>query len=383
MVSGVNYSIPAYRPNADDIEEWIERLKDFIIALHGSDCPAPRKLAILKTVIGDEANTAIRNFQPGEKDTYDHLTAKLIAYYTPVLQTSTYRHQFYNQYQEEGESVEDFINRLLELASKCGFRVLCRPAQNNDPAVYHDLTNEFVRDRLMVGLTDQSTRVRLMREKNITLEAAADLAKAAEAAKKQLMQTAREKSVHGVHTRKQGPQAQAQTQNQKSHKPDMKQRYRSQNDYKQGQRSSDKFETQPCRYCGSKHDKKNCPAYGKTCKVCGKKNHFAKVCKSKKNIHNIENNDSYYEQPVYYFQPEEDLQIGQIERFQPDLSRVEQSYCKLECDIDGLNRDLDLKESNLEIDMCNRDWYECLKLNDKVFHTVKIDSGAQANVGNC
>ena len=384
MVSGVNYSIPAFRPNADDIEEWIERLKDFITALHGSECQAPRKLAILKTVIGDEANTAIRNFQPAEKDTYDHLTAKLIAYYTPVLQTSTYRHQFYNQYQEEGESVEDFINRLLELASKCGFRVLCTPAEGQNAAVYHDLTNEFVRDRLMVGLKDQSTRVRLMREKNITLEAAAELAKAAEAAKKQLMQTAREKSVHGVHTRKQGPQAQTQK------KPDTKQRYNrfnsNQNDCKQGQRSSDRFETQPCRYCGSKHDKKNCPAYGKTCKVCGKKNHFAKVCKSKKNVHDIEHDDRYYQKPVYYYandpaiQPEEDLQIGLIERFQPDLSRVEQSYCKNECDIDGLNRDLNMKESNLEIDTCNRDWYECLQLNDKVFHTVKIDSGAQANV---
>ena len=106
-----------------------------------------------------------------------------------------------------------------------------------------------------------------MREKNITLEATAELAKAAEAVKKQLIQTAREKSVHRVHTRKQGPR----TQTQKGQKPDMKQRYNrftsNQNDhnYKQGQKSSDRLETQPCRFCGSYHDKKNCPAYGKTC----------------------------------------------------------------------------------------------------------------------
>ena len=38
-----------------------------------------------------------------------------------------------------------------------------------------------------------------------------------------------------------------------------------------------------CKYCGNKHirDKDKCPAYGKSCKGCGKKNHFAKMCKNK------------------------------------------------------------------------------------------------------
>jgi hypothetical protein len=169
MVSGVNYyQISAFRPNTDEIEDWVECLNNFIVALNGIDCDAARKLAILKTVIGDEAALAIRNFQPAEKDTYAHLTAlKLKSYYKPVLQTSTYRHQFYNQYQEEAEPVEDLTNRLLDLASKCGFRALSRPAEGNNAAVYHNLTNEFVIDRSMVGLRDESTRARLMREKNI------------------------------------------------------------------------------------------------------------------------------------------------------------------------------------------------------------------------
>ena len=90
-----------------------------------------------------------------------------------------------------------------------------------------------------------------MREKNLTLETAAEIARTAEAARKQLQQTARNQSVHGVQYKK-------GSQNQKKR-------------FKNGKKdananrgnSSDQVETQ-CRYCGSKHEKRNCPAYGKT-----------------------------------------------------------------------------------------------------------------------
>ena len=36
-----------------------------------------------------------------------------------------------------------------------------------------------------------------------------------------------------------------------------------------------------CRYCGSNHPPRSCPAYGKSCNKCGRKNHFAKCCRQK------------------------------------------------------------------------------------------------------
>ena len=33
-----------------------------------------------------------------------------------------------------------------------------------------------------------------------------------------------------------------------------------------------------CRYCGYSHERGRCPAFGKTCNLCTKRNHFAKVC---------------------------------------------------------------------------------------------------------
>ena len=35
-----------------------------------------------------------------------------------------------------------------------------------------------------------------------------------------------------------------------------------------------------CQYCGQQHARRQCPAYGKVCKKCGKRNHFANVCRS-------------------------------------------------------------------------------------------------------
>ena len=47
-----------------------------------------------------------------------------------------------------------------------------------------------------------------------------------------------------------------------------------------------------CRYCGGEHNRGNCPAYGKECRKCLKRNHFSKVCNSRKSVKAIEKNDS-------------------------------------------------------------------------------------------
>ena len=40
-----------------------------------------------------------------------------------------------------------------------------------------------------------------------------------------------------------------------------------------------KYSHQQCGRCGSKHDKGNCKAYGGECYKCGKRNHFARMCR--------------------------------------------------------------------------------------------------------
>nr|XP_047140200.1 uncharacterized protein K02A2.6-like [Hydra vulgaris] len=51
-----------------------------------------------------------------------------------------------------------------------------------------------------------------------------------------------------------------------------------------------------CKYCGLQHPPRKCPAFGKSCKKCGKLNHFKNVCKAntkyEKIVEEIENDDA-------------------------------------------------------------------------------------------
>ena len=52
-----------------------------------------------------------------------------------------------------------------------------------------------------------------------------------------------------------------------------------------------------CKFCGYEHplDKKKCPAWGKTCKKCKQKNHFAKKCSKRTTVYNIESEKEHEE----------------------------------------------------------------------------------------
>ena len=80
-----------------------------------------------------------------------------------------HRHEFYSMYQEENETLDDFVNRLKKQATKCNFKVLCRREREDAAAVYHVITDDFVKDKIIVGIHDQRTKRRLMRERDLTL----------------------------------------------------------------------------------------------------------------------------------------------------------------------------------------------------------------------
>jgi hypothetical protein len=40
------------------------------------------------------------------------------------------------------------------------------------------------------------------------------------------------------------------------------------------------YDSVDCKYCGGRHEFRQCPAYGKRCNICNKMNHFGRVCKT-------------------------------------------------------------------------------------------------------
>ena len=47
-----------------------------------------------------------------------------------------------------------------------------------------------------------------------------------------------------------------------------------------GQTDAEMRRTGTCRYCGSSHPPRRCPAYGMMCGECSQVNHFSAVCRA-------------------------------------------------------------------------------------------------------
>ena len=181
------------------------------------------------------------------------------------------------------------------------------------------MKESLIKDRIEGGIQNDQTRARLLRESDLTLSKAEDICRAAEATEAQMKMMNEESGVNAVS--KQEPQ-QAE-------------------EHKQQER------TFKCRFCGQQHPprKEKCPAFGQTCRRCGKENHFASVCQSR---------------PVRCIKEEIQEENGQEESFQKDdnifigaVSKTSQSGPK--------------------------EWTSVLEIGGRHI-TFTLDTGSQANI---
>ena len=103
---------------------------------------------------------------------------------------------------------------------------------------------------------------RMLRINDLTLEKAIDMCKASEQTSVQLQ--AIQSGTHDVVSfvrKRQTRHAASRPTNRTYKKTSTPKRART-------------VEQQDCKYCGRQHGRRECPAYGQTCRKCGKKNHF-------------------------------------------------------------------------------------------------------------
>ena len=193
-----------------------------------------RKKSSLRRCCPSWARNAIRSTktslsQPRKEKKPETVLAKLTEHFEPKRNIIYERYVFNTVSQEQDESFDQFLNRLRELAATCNFGTL---------------EEEMIRDRIVIGIRDNRTRERLLREPDLKLERAIDTCRTNELSTKQRQKMEKSKIVNYTRAK---------------------------------QRSSNS-----CQYCGGVHARGNCPAYGKTCTACKKKNHLASVCKTKR-----------------------------------------------------------------------------------------------------
>ncbi|XP_068713285.1 uncharacterized protein [Montipora foliosa] len=190
---------------------------------------------------------------------------------TKEIQRKDNRNQQENQL--ESESIDAYVTDLRNKASRCEFA---------------ELKDGLIRDRIVCGENNDTVRAPLLRESELSLETCIDICRAAEISSAHLEVLIDEKVVHVVKW---------------SEEPDKSAIKKEEKEYMRAGTAGMNLS----QFCGYRHKRGRCPAFGKICNVCHKQNHFAKVCKAKvckatastKEVHIVGNESARDEQPFF------------------------------------------------------------------------------------
>ena len=153
--------------------------------------------------------------------------------------------------QDSDERIINFVSRVKAKARQCNLKLQCTCGQECD------YTNDIILYMLIAGLNDQEIQEELLTLEDITMEKAELKAIAKEAAK----------------------------YSQSEMSGDKVGRLKSSYMKNKGSESLKGGQDKKCRFCGGvwhENRESECKAYNATCNRCGKRGHFRKVCKSKK-----------------------------------------------------------------------------------------------------
>ena len=254
------YQIPSpdqMNCNGDIATNWKtfrESYEDYIVATGLDQKDKIIQVATLKSLMGIECKKILKRLQLSEDEMKDPKTIlhKLQDHFLPVRNILYERYVFHNTDQLAHETIDEFVIKLRQLAEPCQFGIL---------------EDEMVRDRLVLGRKDSTARTRLFREKDCDLKKAIESLRISEATSEQLKRIERDETQEPINfvkkeTTNKFDAHKQHTESKKNNSFEMQ--------VKDGQQ---------CRYCGGRHerDKKKCPAFGKTCRRCGKFNHFQSV----------------------------------------------------------------------------------------------------------
>ena len=134
-----------------------KQLTVFLKASGATKLSDEQKANILLNFLGSEGNELLESagLSAEEESKYDAIIAKLDQICKAEVNLLYERHCFYSRNQKQGEPFYDFVMDVKKLAKSCEFG---------------DSLNALIRDRLVFGVFDKSLQLKLIKEKNPSLE---------------------------------------------------------------------------------------------------------------------------------------------------------------------------------------------------------------------
>ena len=266
----------------ENYRKFKQQFQIYLTAAGISNSEEEVKCATLLHVIGPDAIEIFNTFRwnqegdtRGDDKKLDKVLSKFEKYCSPKSNLTYERHQFNTRNQNDGESIDSYVTELRILSKSCEFG---------------DLTDSLIKDRLVSGVIKDSVRSRLLRETELTLQKAIDICRAAETSTQQM------KVIQSTSSGATGSNVDIVK------KKIVKSKLVKNTDNKPAGSTI----KQKCGKCGYKHEPRKCPAFGKLCHNCKKKNHFSTVCKNKK-MHELQEND--YDSDIFLDSVETDQNV--------------------------------------------------------------------------
>ncbi|KAG5894931.1 hypothetical protein JTB14_008890 [Gonioctena quinquepunctata] len=239
---------------------WRKRFERYMLVSGQMSKPEEEKINILVYIMGEESEEIMLQF-PVQPTSYKDALDSFEKYFIPRRNIIYERFKFHSTIQKPGEPIESFIKNLHSVAEHCN---------------YGTLKEEFIRDRIVVGMLDTKTSERLQLKEQLDLKECILIVKQAElqaSQNKELYNTSR--LVNRVQYSSQSPRSEGslRPRSEGSQRPRSEGSQRGRMNVGTGDK---------CGFCGLRsHPRDQCPAGKSKCRKCEKSGHWAVYRSSK------------------------------------------------------------------------------------------------------
>jgi hypothetical protein len=166
---------------------WKEQWCNYEIATGLNEKEDKIRVATLLAVIGKDANKLYKTFKwdnAGDEKIMEKVIGKFDEICVPKKNETYERYILNKRVQLDGETLDQFLTELRHLATHCGLASITE--------------DKLMADKIVFGVRDVRVRERLLREKDLDLKKACDIARAAEASQAQIRNMTKEEVVCAV-----------------------------------------------------------------------------------------------------------------------------------------------------------------------------------------